>query len=128
VTEVDARLERLRGVLLEQAVIVRTCGQEPAVYDVESFIAPRRAMLVDGTLTDFTEQADGGRIEVFGDVAHWFGGYTKRGELNGTPYPGEGMKSIQFVRTGDGWRISAAAWDDVRDGLARDDYASDDWS
>lgn len=27
------------------------------------------------------------------------------------------MKSLQFVRTGEGWRISAAAWDDEREGV-----------
>ena len=26
------------------------------------------------------------------------------------------MKTLQFVRTSDGWRISAVAWDDERDG------------
>ena len=30
---------------------------------------------------------------------------------------GPGMKSIQLIRTVGGWRISAAAWDDERDGL-----------
>jgi len=30
---------------------------------------------------------------------------------------GRGMKTLQFVRTVTGWRISAAAWDDERDGL-----------
>ena len=27
------------------------------------------------------------------------------------------MKTLQFVRTPAGWRISAVAWDDERDGL-----------
>jgi hypothetical protein len=27
------------------------------------------------------------------------------------------MKTLQFVRPAAGWRISAAAWDDERDGL-----------
>jgi hypothetical protein len=34
------------------------------------------------------------------------------------------MKTIQFVRTADGWRISAAAWDDERDGLSLPDSLS----
>lgn len=124
-TEVDVRLDALRRVLLEQAVIIRTCGTEPTAYEVESFISPRRAMLVDGTLMNFTERPTGGRIEIFGDVAHWFGSYTKDGEYQGAPYPGAGMKSIQFVRTGTGWRISAVAWDDIRAGLVLADHTAD---
>jgi RimJ/RimL family protein N-acetyltransferase len=119
---VDDRLDALRAALLPQAVVIRTCGQSPAVYSVESFIAPRRGLLTDGSLTEFSEQATQGRVDVFGDIAHWFGRYTKNGMFHGAPYPGAGMKSMQFVRTDAGWRISAAAWDDERPGLGPDDH------
>jgi hypothetical protein len=119
---VGARLDALRAVLLPEAVVVRTCGLEPTAYDVESFIAPRRTLLTDGTLTGFSEHAVQGRVDVFGDVAHWFGSYEKDGLLDGQPCPGAGMKSVQLVRTADGWRVSAAAWDDEREGLSRADH------
>lgn len=111
---VDERMAALRDAMLPGAVIVRTCGTEPEVYDVDAFIQPRRAMLADGTLTDFHEQARSGRLDVFGDIGQWFGRYSKQGRTNGVPYAGGGMKSMQFVRTDAGWRISAAAWDDDR--------------
>ena len=57
--DVAVRLDALRAAFLPQAVIVRTCGSEPAVYDVENFIAPRQALLSGGTLVDFkTYHAD----------------------------------------------------------------------
>jgi hypothetical protein len=111
------RLDTLRSVLLPGAVIVRTCGMEPAVYDVEGFIAPRAALLSGGTLVDFEEWPLSGRTDVFGDIAHWFGAYAKEGVQGGEPFTGRGMKSLQFVRTAEGWRISAAAWDDERPGV-----------
>jgi hypothetical protein len=113
-----ARLDALRQVFLPEAVIVRTCGGEPTVYGVDGFIAPRRALLSGGTLTGFREWELSGHTEVFGDIAQHFCGYAKAGVLDGTPFTGRGMKSLQFVRTSAGWRISAAAWDDERDGLA----------
>ncbi len=112
-----ARLDALREVFLPRAVIVRTCGGEPAVYDVDSFIEPRRALLSGGMLTDFSEWAEPGRTEVFGDIAQHFCRYAKAGVQDGKPFTGRGMKTIQFVRTGAGWRISAAAWDDERPGV-----------
>ena len=112
--ELDARLDQLRGIMLPGAVIVRTCGLEPAVYDVESFIEPRRQLLAGGTLTDFREWEVSGRTEIFGDIAQHFCSYAKSWVRDGVPVTGEGMKTFQFVRTGAGWRISAAAWDDVR--------------
>lgn len=36
---------------------------------------------------------------------------------DGTPSTGRGRKVLQPVRTATGWRISAAAWDDEREGL-----------
>ncbi len=70
---VDQRLDALRTVMLPEAIVVRTCGQPMAVYDVDSFIAPRRALLTDGSLTNFHEHAAHGRVDVYGDIAHWFG-------------------------------------------------------
>ena len=41
-----------------------------------------------------SEHATGGRIDLFGDLAQWFGGYTKAGLLRGAAYVGAGMKSL----------------------------------
>jgi hypothetical protein len=117
--ECIARLAALRELFVPGALVVRTCGMDPAVYSVDEFIAPREELLTSGKLADFKEWAEDGRIDVFGDIAHWFGGYAKAGLQDGTPYAGRGMKSIQFVRTPEGWRITAAAWDDERRGVSR---------
>ncbi|MFL6161612.1 MAG: DUF4440 domain-containing protein [Jatrophihabitantaceae bacterium] len=116
--ELAARMDALRELFLPEAVIVRTCGGEPAVYGVESFIAPRQALLSGAGLVDFSEWELTGRTEVFGDIAQHFCGYAKQGVQDGSPVTGRGMKTLQFVRTSAGWRISAVAWDDERDGLA----------
>ena len=118
--ESAARLDALRAVFLSEAVIVRTGGGEPAVYGVDSFIAPRQALLSGGTLVDFSEWELRGHTEIFGDIAHHFGSYAKAGVQDGTPFTARGMKTLQLVRTSAGWRISAVAWDDERDGVAID--------
>jgi hypothetical protein len=110
------RLDALRDVFLPAAVIVKTCGGEPVVYGVDSFIAPRQALLTGGTLVGFAERELSGHTEVFGDIAQHFCSYAKAGMQDGTPFTARGMKTLQFVRTSAGWRISAVAWDDERDG------------
>lgn len=87
-------------------------------------VLPRPSLLTDGTLVGFAEPALQGRVDVFGAIGHWFGRYAKRGVRHGEPFEGAGMKSMQFVRTGDGWRISAAAWDDDRPGVGPDAHRS----
>jgi hypothetical protein len=115
--DLDDRLADLRAVLLPSAVIVRTCGDEPVAYSVEEFLAPRRELLAGGTLVDFREWELSGRTEVFGDVAQHFCAYAKSWVQDDQPVTGRGMKTLQLVRTSAGWRISAAAWDDEREGL-----------
>ena len=118
--DVASRLDALRAVLLPQAVIVRTCGLEPVVYDVDSFIAPRQELLTGGTLSDFSEWQVSGRTELFGDIAQHFCSYAKTWMQDGKPFSGKGMKTIQLIRTASGWRVSAVAWDDEREGLMVD--------
>ncbi len=112
------RIADLRAAFLPAAVIVRTCGLEPTVYDVEGFLQPRQALLTGGTLTGFREWQLIGRTDIWGDIAQHVGSYAKSGVQDGVPVTGRGMKTLQFVRTSAGWRISAAAWDDEREGVA----------
>jgi hypothetical protein len=112
------RMDALRAAFLPQAVIVRTGGGEPAVYDVDGFIAPRQVILTDGTLEEFHEWELSGHTELFGDIAHHFCSYEKEGVQAGEPLAGRGMKTMQLVRTDAGWRISGVAWDDEREGLS----------
>ena len=109
-----ARLDGLRRIMLPGANVVRTCGLPPEVYDVDSFIAPRLTLLTSGEISEFEEWPEPGRIDIFGDIAHWWGAYGKRWRAGGEVHTGAGMKTMSFVRTGAGWRISSAAWDDER--------------
>ena len=106
-----ADVDRIRRLVLPEGVIVCTAPQF-TVYTVESFIEPRRALLSDGRLTEFSEWEVSARTDVDGDLATRFSEYAKSGILEGRPYEGTGTKTLQFVRTSDGWRISAVAWYD----------------
>ncbi len=114
----DERMRELEDLFIPGALIVRAGGADPTCYGVDDFIQPRQELLGSGALTDFSERAAGGRVDVFGDIAQWFGGYTKSWTELGTAHRGRGMKSIQLVRVADRWRISAVAWDDERPGVA----------
>ena len=112
-SDIEARLDGLREVLLPEALIVRTCGA-PMSYDVDGFIEPRRELLTSGHVTDFREWELDGTTEVYGDIAQHWCTYAKEWVEDGEQLTGAGAKSIQLVRTETGWRISAVAWDDER--------------
>lgn len=107
-------LTPLRALFIPHAVITKTCDEEFATYDLESFVAPREALLNGGELVNFSEVECSETTQIFGNIAQRWSGYKKQGRLRGENFRGEGMKSLQFVRTVNGWRLSAVAWDDAR--------------
>lgn len=106
-------LEVIRDVFVPEGRIIANVGDEPVIYDLDGFIAPRQEMLTDGTLTEFSEWEVTERTEVFGSVAHRFSEYGKSGYHNGAWFEGGGHKTTQFLRTPAGWRMSSLAWDDA---------------
>ncbi|MGW2637138.1 DUF4440 domain-containing protein [Streptomyces sp. NPDC001348] len=106
-----ADVARIRRLMLPTSVIVRT-GPEFAVYTVDEFIEPRRRLLADGRLVEFHEWETSEETRIAGDIASRFSTYRKSGRLDGAAFSGDGNKTLQFVRTSAGWRISAVAWHD----------------
>lgn len=102
---------RVGRLVLRSGVIVKT-GPEFAVYTVDEFVEPRQRLLTDGRLVEFSEWETAERTEIAGDIASRFCEYRKSGVLDGEPFEGGGTKTIQFVRTTEGWRIAAVAWYD----------------
>lgn len=106
-----ADVGRVRRLVLPEGVIVKT-GPEFTVYTVEEFIEPRLRLLTEGRLVEFSEWETSERTDIAGDIASRVGAYRKSGILDGEPFEGGGTKTIQFVRTPEGWRIAALAWYD----------------
>ena len=106
-----ADVARLRRLLLPEAVIVVT-RPDFTVSTLDEFIEPRERLLADGRLTEFSEWETSERTEIAGDVACRVAEYRKSGLMNGEPYEGGGVKTLQYVRTPGGWRISSFAWYD----------------
>lgn len=111
------RLGELRELCRPECVITKSEPSGLTVTGLEAFIAPRAGLLSGGRLVDFFEEEVSGRTDLFGGVAQRISVYRKAGVLDGVAFSARGVKTLQFVRTADGWRISAVAWEDERPGL-----------
>src|SRR4051812_49423754 len=69
-TDGPPRTDRIHEVCIPQATIISQTGDRSVVYDLDSFIAPRRQILTDGTLTEFSEWEVSERTEIYGSIAH----------------------------------------------------------
>jgi hypothetical protein len=110
--------ERLYSIFVLGGKLIRNNGDEPEICTVAGFIEPRQHMIATGELTYF-EQAESGHLtEVYGNVAHRFSTYQKRGRMDGVDFVTRGIISTQFIRTPQGWRMSSMVWDDEPPGLS----------
>ncbi len=107
-------IQHLKKVCIEQVVIINNNHQVPAIYSLESFIKPREELLTNGTLIDFSESEISHTTEIFNTIAHRFCEYKKSGILNGVEFYTEGMKTIQFIKLAEEWKISSIAWCDKK--------------
>ena len=114
-------LNGLRKLLIPEAIIIKNLDRKPEVYSVDSFIEPREKLLTSGELIEFSEQEVSAKTDVFGAIAQRFCIYKKSGVMAGKKFEVYGKKTIQLIKVGERWRISAVAWDDEREGLQVED-------
>jgi hypothetical protein len=112
------QLALIHDLFIKDGLIIKNCGPVPEVFNLDPFIRPRELILNDGTLAEFEEAEVQARTLIFGNIAQRIAIYRKSGILSGQPFQARGIKTTQLVRTPDGWRISALAWDDEREGFA----------
>jgi hypothetical protein len=110
------QLQDLTSLFIPQAIVIKTCGAT-AVYSLKEFIDPRQKILTDGTLLKFHEHEITERTEIFGDIAQRLCIYQKSGVLNGKSFVEKGVKTIQFVKIDQHWKISSLSWEDERPDL-----------
>lgn len=110
-------LDRIFDLFMPQGLVAKCTGPDPEISTLHEFIAPRRALLTNGSLTDFSESETTERTHIFGNIAQRLSTYQKSGSLDGVPFSTRGVKTLQFLRTRMGWRILSVTWDDERDGL-----------
>lgn len=105
-------IDRLYRLFLPECVIVGVAGGAAKIYDLTGFVEPRRTILSDGTLTDFREEELSEQTTILGNIAQRTSRYGKSWVAGGRPHTGAGVKSLQFVRMPEGWKIAALVWED----------------
>lgn len=106
------KIDILYSFFIEKAIVIMNVGSAMNVMDVREFIEPRRRILTDGSLQNFREWEVEETTGILGNVAQRFSRYEKSWVASGESASGAGVKSLQFVRTADGWKVAALAWDD----------------
>ena len=108
----EPRLDALRALFVDGAVIAKRNGGELELMTVDSFIAPRQELLSSGELIEFSEWETESRTVVMHGIACRQSTYEKKGLMRGEAYGGAGRKILSLVRTADGWKIVSAIWED----------------
>ncbi|WP_024769312.1 GNAT family N-acetyltransferase [Aquimarina macrocephali] len=107
-------VEDIENIFITNGIIISNTHGVPETYNINEFITPRKKMLSDGTLTDFSEREISHKTEIYRNVAQRFSFYEKSGKLNGSYFESRGMKTIQFIKVGLDWKMSSVAWSDEK--------------
>lgn len=105
-------LEKIFEMCLPETVIIKKSSLNQEVYNLQTFIEPRQKILTDGTLTSFEEKEIAEETKIIGTIAQRSSRYEKKGCFAGKDFHQRGNKFFQFVKTKEGWRISAVVWED----------------
>ena len=108
----------IHGLFIEAGLLIKNTASTPEISTVAGFIAPRQALVDGGALTRFREWELSEHTQVFGNIAHRYSAYGKAGTQAGKDFEARGVISTQFIKTPEGWKMSAMAWDDERPGLS----------
>jgi len=104
----------IKDIFVSKGMLINNTEDTPEVFDLKKFIEPRQKMLTDGTLTNFIEREIFAKTEIFEKIAQRFSLYEKSGKLNGEYFTTKGMKTIQFIKVNNEWKMSSVAWCDEK--------------
>lgn len=102
----------ITDICIPETVIIKKDSANEVVYNLHSFIEPRKEILNNGTLTDFEESEIKEETKIIGNLAQRYSKYQKSGYLNGTYFKEYGNKLFQFIKTNNGWKINSLIWED----------------
>jgi len=107
--------DELATLFVPGAKLIRAGGAAPEISSLDGFARARRRAINGGELTSFEETELAHTTELFGNIAHRFSSYAKRGTTKQGSIDVRGAISTQFIRSEAGsWRITSMAWDDER--------------
>ncbi len=114
-TNTDERvpcLKKIHELFIPDGRIINNSKRSPKIYNLDTFIKPRIQILTNGKLTNFCESEVSSKVEIFKNIAHRWSLYTKSGIRDGVYFESRGVKTIQFVKKKEKWKIASIVWSD----------------
>ena len=105
-------LEKINDICFPETIIIKKDKDKQEIFNIETFISPRKKILSDGTITEFEEYEIIGETKIVNNLAQRFSKYQKKGYLNGEYFEGNGTKFFQYTKTTTGWKINSVIWED----------------
>lgn len=106
------KLNLVHETCLDEVIIIKNTGGLGEVYNLESFIAPRKELLTNGSLQNFKEYEIDEQTIITRTIAQRFSTYQKEGSLEQQKFTQKGNKMFQLVKVKSDWKISNVIWDD----------------
>lgn len=107
-------LNLISELCIPEAILISKKESSHTVYNLDSFVEPRKKILTDGSLKDFEEYEIKGRTQIRNSIAQRHSRYQKSGVMNDLPFVELGNKFFHLVKSPKGWKITSVIWEDDR--------------
>ncbi|WP_103068774.1 GNAT family N-acetyltransferase [Aquimarina sediminis] len=114
-TNTNGRIPNVEGItemFISDGMIINNTTGTPEIYSIKQFLASRKEILSNGSLTNFREAEIWFKTNIYGNIAQRFCLYEKSGKLNDKEFESRGIKTFQFIKVNQEWKISSLAWND----------------
>lgn len=108
--------ERLRELFIDRGLLVDNAASATRTWDVDGFLARREAAWRAGGVDRFEVAEIAETTAIFGRIAHRASLFVRAVRGPGREFESRGAIFVQLVCSAGRWRISSAAWDDLRPG------------
>lgn len=106
--------DSIHTICLPETIIIKKSNNEEEVYNLNTFIEPRKKILSDGTLKEFEEYEIVEETKILGNIAQRYSKFQKNGYFKESYFKEQGNKLFQFVKTANGWKINSVIWEDIK--------------
>ena len=104
--------EEMKNVFLPNARFTRITPEGVEHFDLATFQAMAQEMLDRGMYTSFYEYEIARKVDNFGSMAHVLSAYETKRNAAAVGFLARGLNSIQFLWSGESWRVLSLLWDE----------------
>ena len=105
-------MPKIKKLFTKHGIMINYNGDDPLILSVDEFIDHFAQQVKSGALPSLEDKEVHAETKIFGRIAHRFSFYEARFTKDDAVPFAMGVNSLQLIKEGTHWKITAMAWND----------------